>query len=61
MLQGPDAATQQGRHRVNERGPRSSRPEACKELPTLPVQPGATLFNPYEAVLAETHTEGWDG
>jgi hypothetical protein len=29
------------------------------ELPTLPREPDAIVFNPFEAVLAETRTEGW--
>ena len=29
------------------------------ELPTLPMKPVKVEFNPFEAVLAETRTEGW--
>jgi len=31
------------------------------ELPLLPMEPGRVQFNPFEAVLAETKTEGWKG
>ena len=31
------------------------------ELPLLPMKPERVRFNPYEAVLAETKTEGWKG
>jgi hypothetical protein len=29
------------------------------DLPLLPREPDAIVFNPYESVLAETNTEGW--
>jgi hypothetical protein len=31
------------------------------ELPLLPMKPSQVEFNPFEAVLAETKTEGWKG
>jgi aminopeptidase N len=31
------------------------------ELPLLPMKPERVEFNPFEAVLAETKTEGWKG
>ncbi|MEM7416878.1 MAG: M1 family aminopeptidase [Gemmatimonadota bacterium] len=36
-----------------------SGPETEVVLPTLPRIPDSIEFNPFEAVLAETHTEGW--
>lgn len=30
------------------------------ELPLLPAKPERVVFNPYESVLAETHTEDWE-
>ncbi len=35
-------------------------PESVVELPLLPRVPDRIEFNPYEAVLAETRTEGWN-
>ena len=34
-------------------------PETEVVLPTLPRIPDDIVFNPFESVLAETHTEGW--
>lgn len=34
-------------------------PETEVTLPTLPRVPDDIVFNPFESVLAETHTEGW--
>ncbi len=37
-----------------------SGPESVVELPRLPRVPDGITFNPFEAVLAETHTEDWN-